>query len=52
MTLSRTEPDSIWFQDQPLVLRLHDAVLIQFAFFDDGRKAQQVNSLMSFLCRF
>ena len=29
-------------EDQNLVLRLHSAVLMQFAFYDDGRKAQQV----------
>lgn len=38
--------ESIWYpsEDQTLVLRLHGAVLMQFAFFDDGRKAQQVRS--------
>jgi hypothetical protein len=43
--------ESIWFpsEDQTLVLRLHGAVLMQFAFFDDGRKAQQVSSLKRIL---
>jgi hypothetical protein len=38
--------ESIWYpsEDQMLVLRLQGAVLMQFAFFDDGRKAQQANS--------
>lgn len=39
--------ENIWYptEDQNLVLRLHGAVLMQFAFFDDGRKAQQVDFL-------
>jgi hypothetical protein len=37
--------ESIWYpsEDQTLVLHLHGAVLMQFAFFDDGRRAQQVS---------
>ncbi len=37
--------ESIWYpsEDQMQLLRLHGAVLMQFAFFDDGRKAQQVS---------
>jgi hypothetical protein len=46
--------EGIWYpsEEQLLVARLHGAVVIQFAFYDDGRKAQQVISTSNFHLKY
>jgi hypothetical protein len=46
------EVDNVWYPsaDQILGWNLHGAILLQFKFFDDGRKAQQVSPINLIFC--